>query len=107
MAQRRHTMYALVSSIIISFGLFALKNDDDKAASDKVWKAIGTYMQAKYDADKNLSQRTAFKWTIVRPGWLSNDPGTGNVTIGKVHLRGTVSVSTAHKVTHSPCYTDD
>ena len=62
--------------------------------SDNAWKTIGFYMQAKYDADKNLSQRKAFKWTIMRPATLTNEPGTGKVAIGRVHLTESISVST-------------
>ncbi|KAH8115118.1 NAD-binding protein [Phellopilus nigrolimitatus] len=61
-------------------------NEEDKAISEKMRKAIGTYVQAKYDADKNLAQRTAFKWTILRPVGLTNGPGTGKATVGKAHL---------------------
>jgi hypothetical protein len=50
-------------------------------------------MKWKYEADKNLSQRTAFKWTILRPGGLNNEPGTGKASIGRTHLTPTVSVS--------------
>ncbi|KAI5120001.1 hypothetical protein M0805_008462 [Coniferiporia weirii] len=48
----------------------------DKNTSEKVRRAIGTYMQAKYEADLNLAKRTAFAWTILRPGGLTNNPGT-------------------------------
>lgn len=49
-------------------------------------------MQAKYDADKNLVQRTAFKWTILRPGSLSDEPGTGKAIVGKAPLGRSISV---------------
>ena len=50
-------------------------------------------MQAKYDADKNLAQRTAFKWTILRPNWLNDEPGTGKAIVGKAPLKGAITVS--------------
>ena len=50
-------------------------------------------MQAKYDADKDLIQRTAFKWTILRPGRLTHEPGTGNAVVGKAPLESAISVS--------------
>ena len=50
-------------------------------------------MHWKYEADKNLVKRDAFKWTIVRPGGLSNNPGTGKADIGRAHLEKTISVS--------------
>ena len=57
-------------------------------------KVIPTYMHWKYEADKNLVKRTAFKWTIVRPGGLSNDPGKGKVNAGRTHLGTVISVRT-------------
>lgn len=55
-------------------------------------KAIPAYVDYKYKADKDLILRTAFKWSILRPGGLSNDPGTGKASIGRTHLRPTISV---------------
>lgn len=65
--------------------------DEDLKHSEAVWQSIGRYMQAKYDADKNLVQRTAFKWTILRPGHLTNEPGTGRATVGKAPLGTSIS----------------
>ena len=31
-------------------------------------------------------KRTAFKWTILRPGGLSNNPGEGKVNVGVEHV---------------------
>ena len=59
-----------------------MQNEDDIAHSYKTWSAIGTYMQAKYDADTNLAKRNAFSWTILRPGSLSDEPGTRKATVG-------------------------
>jgi hypothetical protein len=42
-------------------------------------------MHWKYEADKNLGKRDAFKWTISRPGRLTDEPGTGKVSVGKTH----------------------
>ena len=44
-------------------------------------------MNWKYEADKNLVKRTAFKWTILRPGLYADEPGTGKVSIGRTHLK--------------------
>lgn len=55
-------------------------------------KAIPAYVDYKYQADKDLVLRTAFKWSILRPGGLSNDPGTGKASVGRTHLRPTISV---------------
>ena len=37
------------------------------------------YLQAKHDADEAL-KTSGLEWTIVRPGRLTNDPGTGFVS---------------------------
>ncbi|OBZ74305.1 hypothetical protein A0H81_05593 [Grifola frondosa] len=44
---------------------------------------LGDYMRWKYEADKNLVQRTAFQWTIVRPSTLLDTPGTHTASIGR------------------------
>ena len=69
------------------------QSDADKAASDGYWGSIGIYMQAKYEADKSLVQRKSFKWTILRPVSLSDEPGTKKGLVGKVHITDSVSVS--------------
>ena len=68
------------------------QTEEDLKLSADLWKTIGTYMQAKYDADKDLARRTAFKWTMVRPGWLSDEPGTGRAIVGKAHISGKIPV---------------
>ena len=60
--------------------------EDDKMNSRRVYAALGTYNKWKFEADKNLVARTAFRWTILRPGMLSDTPGTGLVEIGHTHL---------------------
>jgi hypothetical protein len=57
-------------------------------------KALGTYMHWKYECDKELIKRTAFKWTILRPGGLTLDPGAGTASIGRTHLTPGISVRT-------------
>lgn len=42
---------------------------------------FGTYLRAKGQADKELSE-SGLDYTILRPGPLTNDPGTGKITIG-------------------------
>lgn len=51
--------------------------------AEHVWKE---YVRAKKDADKAL-RRTALKWTIVRPGVLTNEEPTGLVRAAE-HLPG-------------------
>ncbi|KAL1747746.1 NADH(P)-binding-domain-containing protein [Schizophyllum fasciatum] len=66
-------------------------NDADIALSERMRKAIPAYMLWKYEADKNLAQRTAFKWTILRPSGLTNEPGTGKVAVGRTHITPSIS----------------
>lgn len=61
--------------------------------SKRVRGAIPAYMHWKYEADKNLVKRDAFKWTILRPGGLTNATGTGTASVGRTHLGKTISVS--------------
>ncbi|KAI0072905.1 NAD(P)-binding protein [Panus rudis PR-1116 ss-1] len=66
-------------------------NEADIELSRKVRGAIGTYIAAKYDADKNLVERTAFPWTILRPSHLTDSPGVGKAAIGKTHITEAIS----------------
>ncbi|KAI0628663.1 hypothetical protein C8Q77DRAFT_1162064 [Trametes polyzona] len=66
-------------------------DEKDKEMSARTFSMIPGFMKYKFDADKNLSQRTAFKWTILRPNWLTNDAGTGKVAIGRTHIIATTS----------------
>ncbi|KII90103.1 hypothetical protein PLICRDRAFT_40303 [Plicaturopsis crispa FD-325 SS-3] len=66
-------------------------NEADIAVSKNYRATLPVYAEAKYDADKDLVQRTAFKWTILRPGYLSNDPGAGKGDIGKTHISNAIS----------------
>jgi uncharacterized protein YbjT (DUF2867 family) len=48
--------------------------DPDAARAD----TFGVYLRAKGLADAEL-QASGLAYTIVRPGWLTDDPGTGHV----------------------------
>ena len=64
-------------------------DDVDRERSDGAWKAIGTYYEAKLAADRSLvteNGRRGLEYTIVRPGRLLEDAGTGKVAAGKVHI---------------------
>ncbi|KAJ7613704.1 NADH(P)-binding-domain-containing protein [Mycena polygramma] len=72
------------------------KDPSDETISTRTWNAIGVYMKWKYAADMNLvtrdpSRSCAFQWTILRPGRLNDNPGTGNASIGRTHLTPTIS----------------
>ncbi|CAC9891191.1 unnamed protein product, partial [Aureobasidium pullulans] len=67
---------------------------DDTAVSDRMWGAIGVYCQAKLAADRDLvtqNDRRKLDYTIVRPGSLNTDRGSGTVAAGKVHLGKSIS----------------
>ena len=64
--------YLMVSSI----------NADAEAPDDAGDPVFVAYLRAKGAADNNVRTREALDSTIVRPGHLTNDPGTGRVTIG-------------------------
>jgi len=63
-------------------------NVDDPLPADTggVWRA---YVEAKRDADAALRD-SDLDWTIIRPGGLTDDPGTGTVSLGPDVSRGDV-----------------
>lgn len=50
------------------------------ADPDSEGRRISHYLRAKGIADEHL-KRSPLAWTIVRPGRLTNDPGTGKVAL--------------------------
>jgi uncharacterized protein YbjT (DUF2867 family) len=44
--------------------------------------AMRPYQEAKAEADERL-ERSGLAWTIVRPGGLTNDPGSGRIRAGQ------------------------
>jgi uncharacterized protein YbjT (DUF2867 family) len=61
---------------------------DEPVADDvsPVWRA---YVEAKRDADAALRD-SDLDWTILRPGRLTDDPGTGRVSLGPDVGRGEI-----------------
>lgn len=53
-------------------------------------EVFAVYLRAKADADAAL-EASDLDWTILRPGGLTNQPGTGRVRIGSVPFSGPVS----------------
>ncbi|HEV7870486.1 MAG TPA: NAD(P)H-binding protein [Modestobacter sp.] len=51
---------------------------------------FAAYLQAKLAAEDRILPRPALETTIVRPGALTDDPGTGRVTLGHGIERGEV-----------------
>jgi len=79
-------------------------NENDIVMSKRIRGVIATYMEVKYLADKDLVARTGFKWSIIRPGGLSDEPGTGKASVGRTHLtplitRDDVALALFHLVT--------
>jgi uncharacterized protein YbjT (DUF2867 family) len=72
--------YVMVSSI----GADAEAPDD---AGDPVFVA---YLRAKGAADDDVRARRALKSTIIRPGHLTNDAGTGRVTLSEATGHGSI-----------------
>ena len=65
----------------------AINVDDPLPASTgEVWRA---YVEVKRDADAALRD-SGLDWTIIRPGRLTDDPGTGAVSLGPDIPRGDV-----------------
>jgi uncharacterized protein YbjT (DUF2867 family) len=54
--------------------------------AEPVWKA---YVEAKRDADAALRE-SGLDWTILRPGRLTDDDGTGLVTVADTAQRGEI-----------------
>ncbi|KAF8755422.1 NAD(P)H-binding [Rhizoctonia solani] len=65
--------------------------EQDKQVALHVRKAIAAWYKWKYEAEKVLVKRTSFEWIILRPGGLSDNPGTGKADIGRTHLTSTIS----------------
>jgi nucleoside-diphosphate-sugar epimerase len=51
--------------------------------------AFAVYLQAKHDADEQV-KKSGLDYTVVRPGRLTDDGGTGQVTIGQRLDRGEI-----------------
>ncbi|MDH6114816.1 uncharacterized protein YbjT (DUF2867 family) [Kitasatospora sp. MAP12-15] len=62
----------------------------DAAAPDGADPVFGAYLRAKGAADDDLRARRALDWTVLRPGRLTDDPGTGLVRLAESTGRGAV-----------------
>jgi uncharacterized protein YbjT (DUF2867 family) len=60
----------------------------DKAPEDGS-EGFGAYLRAKFEADEAV-RASGLDYTVVRPGGLTDDPGTGLVTIAEDTGRGKV-----------------
>lgn len=63
---------------------------DDRSLDANYDEVFRAYMHAKSEADADVRARAGLRTTIVRPGGLTDEPGTGNVTIAESTGRGTI-----------------
>ena len=63
---------------------------DDRTRGGAADPVFAAYLRAKAAADEAVRARTALNPTIVRPGLLTDDPGTGRVTIADSTGRGSI-----------------
>jgi uncharacterized protein YbjT (DUF2867 family) len=61
---------------------------DSAFDADPVFRA---YLRAKGAADDDVRARPDLDWTVLRPGGLRNEPGTGRVLLAEKTGRGSVS----------------
>lgn len=61
-------------------------SEEDRKGSEALWGMLPVYMQAKFEADKDLveeNERRGLQFTIIRPTWYENGEGAGRT--GKVN----------------------
>ncbi|GAS98492.1 NAD-dependent epimerase/dehydratase [Mycolicibacterium canariasense] len=63
---------------------------DDRSRDAEYDEVFGAYIRAKSEADANVRARAGLRTTVVRPGGLTDEPGTGKVTIAESTGRGTI-----------------
>jgi len=61
----------------------------DEPVADDADESWAAYVEAKRDADAEL-RASDLAWTILRPGGLTDDPGTGRVSLGPHVGRGSI-----------------
>jgi uncharacterized protein YbjT (DUF2867 family) len=64
---------------------------DDRSLDDGYDEVFLAYIRAKSDADANVRARSGLRTTIVRPGGLTDEPGTGRVRVADSTGRGTIA----------------
>ncbi|MFJ9851417.1 NAD(P)H-binding protein [Streptomyces sp. NPDC101150] len=63
----------------------------DREPPEDTDPVFAAYLRAKGAADADVRARAGLYWTILRPGRLTNEPGTGRVTLADATGRGEVS----------------
>jgi uncharacterized protein YbjT (DUF2867 family) len=73
--------------LISSMGADSVADGATPGGVDEVFLA---YLRAKLAAEQDLLARTALSTTVLRPGGLTDDPGTGRVTLARHVDRGSI-----------------
>ncbi|MBT2382599.1 NAD(P)H-binding protein [Streptomyces sp. ISL-11] len=63
----------------------------DRESPEGTDPVFAAYLRAKGAADDDVRARAGLDWTILRPGRLTDEPGTGTVTLAESTGRGAVS----------------
>lgn len=63
---------------------------DDRSRDADLDPVFAAYLRAKAAADADVRERAGLQTTIVRPGGLTDDPGTGRVTAATETGRGEI-----------------
>lgn len=63
----------------------------DRADDPGMDEVFAVYLRAKAAADDDVMARAGLDWTILRPGHLTDDPGTGRVRLAPSVPRGSVT----------------
>ena len=69
-------------------------DEDDRRFSEWMWPMFRTYFQARLASDRSLIEGNGQRklgYTIVRPGWMTQEPGTGRIGAGKCKISRKVS----------------
>ncbi|OBG89724.1 NAD-dependent dehydratase [Mycobacterium sp. E802] len=63
---------------------------DDRSLDENYDDVFRAYMHAKSEADADVRARAGLRTTIVRPGGLTDEPGSGHVTVAESTGRGSI-----------------
>ena len=63
----------------------------DRADDPSFDEVFAAYLRAKAAADEDVMGRSGLDWTILRPGHLTNDAGTGRVLLAPKVSLGSVT----------------
>ena len=64
---------------------------DDRSLDDRYDPVFLAYIRAKSEADANVRARNGLQTTIVRPGQLTDEPGSGLVRVAESTGRGPIA----------------